>query len=789
MNPDEPPARVGDDGEIPGLIATLIATERRLVELTAGEVDAVAAGDGRTFLLQRAQEQLRHTETAKQAAILNALPSHIALLDIQGLILSANEAWRHFAGAKVVQSPGYAMGVNYLDICENAQGAGSSEARQIAEGIRSVLGGSKDFSFEYHYHTPTERRWFRLVVTPLSADRLAGAVVMHVNISERKLAEEALWESEARFRGTFEQAAVGIAHVSTDGRFLRVNDKLCEILGYGREELLGLSFAGLTVPEDQAGSHEAHHAMLTGKLKTHNAEKRYRRKQGEVVWVNLAATLERTAAGEPKYFISVLEDITGRKRTDEVVRQLAAIVEHSADAIIGKTLDGIITSWNPAAEKMFGHSAAEIIGRPLEIIVPPDRLHEEVEILAGLARGDMIRHLETVRIRKDSQRFDVSVTISPIKDSTGSIVGASKIVRDISERKRTETALEALSRKTERRERMLTTMLSSLTDFAYSYDREGRFLFANQPLLNLWGRTLEEVVGRNFLELGYPEKMAEKLQREVRQVFETKQSLTGETPYTNPAGLEGHYEYIFSPAFAADGTVDFVVGSTRDITERKRTEQALRESEEHFHFLNDLGEATRTLADPEQIMAVMSRMLGEQLGASRCAYADVEKDGEQFTILHDYTDGCASSTGHYQLSRFGPKVVAAFQNGQTMIVRDVDKELLPNEGADMFNAIGIKAIITCPLVKAGVLRAIMAVHQTTPRDWTPAEIAIVQEVVERCWATKRGPARPARPPAGGRGKTSAPGEPARAQWRRSCTNAPPRPAGRRSRGHAGVRPR
>ena len=151
--------------------------------------------------------------------------------------------------------------------------------------------------------------------------------------------------------------------------------------------------------------------------------------------------------------------------------------------------------------------------------------------------------------------------------------------------------------------------------------------------------------------------------------------------------------------------------------------------------MTDLVEATRTLADPEEIMAVMSRMLGEHLRASRCAYADVEKDGDQFTILHDYTDGCASTVGHYHLSLFGPRAVATLHSGQTLIIRSVDAELVPGEGADMFNAIGIKAIITCPLVKDGGLRAMMAVHQTTPRDWTPGEVAVVQEVVERCWAT------------------------------------------------------
>ncbi len=188
MNPGDPPTAADVSEELSALIATLHRTEQRLEELTAGEVDTVSDRDGRTIMLRRAQEQLRNTEAAKQAAILNALPAHIALLNPQGIIISVNEAWLHFGRPQATQGPGYKIGVNYLAICDKASGDGASEAKQVAAGIRAVLDGKqKAFSLEYACHSPTEQHWFLMIVTPMAEDRLHGVIVMHSNITERRL--------------------------------------------------------------------------------------------------------------------------------------------------------------------------------------------------------------------------------------------------------------------------------------------------------------------------------------------------------------------------------------------------------------------------------------------------------------------------------------------------------------------------------------------------------------------------------------------------------------------------
>jgi PAS domain S-box-containing protein len=302
------------------------------------------------------------------------------------------------------------------------------------------------------------------------------------------------------------------------------------------------------------------------------------------------------------------------------------------------------------------------------------------------------------------------------------------MIQDITERKVVKDALD-------RERNLLRMLIENLPACIYVKNLEGRYLVFNAASVRQVGLNSEaEAIGKTGFDFFSPE-IARLYEIDDQQVLISGQTITDrEEPTQDREGNRLCYLTTKLPLRDASGVIG-LLGISQDITERKRTEQALRESEERFRFLNDLAEATRTLADPAQIMAVMARMLGEHLHASRCAYADVETDGEQFTILHDYTDGCTSTVGNYQLSLFGARAVATLQSGQTLIIRNVKAELLPGEGADMFNAIGIKAIITCPLVKEGRLRAMMAVHQASPRDWRADEIAIVQDVVERCWAT------------------------------------------------------
>jgi PAS domain S-box-containing protein len=180
--------------------------------------------------------------------------------------------------------------------------------------------------------------------------------------------------------------------------------------------------------------------------------------------------------------------------------------------------------------------------------------------------------------------------------------------------------------------------------------------------------------------------------------------------------------------------VDGVVVMHSDISERMLVGEVLAESEKRTDFLSELALSTRGLTDSAQIMDTTCRMLGEHMKASRCAYADVDEDGDRFRIVHDYAVDCASTVGDYMLSRFGTKGVAELKAARPLVMRDIGRELHGGLGSEIFAKLSIEAIICCPLVKRGQLRALIAVHQTRARNWSPGEVATVQEAVERSWA-------------------------------------------------------
>lgn len=270
-----------------------------------------------------------------------------------------------------------------------------------------------------------------------------------------------------------------------------------------------------------------------------------------------------------------------------------------------------VNRFTPTIQAIFNLIPADV-GRPLSDITHKlsyDGLTEDAE--------KVLRELVTIEHEvKVGDNTWFLTRIAPYRVSDDRIAGVVATFVDITRRKQAEMEVIEASRNLERQTRIFETTLSSLADFAYSFNKEGRFVFANRTLADLLQVTPEEMVGKNFFDLGYPKELAAKLQSQIQLVFATKQVVRDETPFTSPAGHPGYYEYIFRPVVNAEGTVEFVVGSTRDLTDRKISEQALRESEERFRQFAENSADVFWIVDAETqrveyVNPVYEKMWGE----------------------------------------------------------------------------------------------------------------------------------------------------------------------------------
>ncbi len=397
-------------------------------------------------------------------------------------------------------------------------------------------------------------------------------------MDERKHSEEALRSSEAKYRELVQNANSIILKMDNKGNVTFFNEFAEKFFGFRESEIIGKNVVGTIVPEsDEFGKNlDKMIKRITSAPEEYiineNENVLKNGKRVRIVWTNKAIY------DENKNIIGILcigNDITKLTSVSEELKRLASIVESSDDAIVGKTLEGIITSWNKGAEKIYGYKESEAKGKHLSLIIPKNKMLDFGTIMEAIRSGKSIEHFETTRLRKDGKEINVSLTISPILDKDGKAVGASSIARDITGQKRAQEEI-----------RKLYLMKSNILDKApygvYVVNERGAIEYVNEAMLAISQDTYDEFMKLNIFDLeGYKEKgIAEK----IKSAFKGKSFYAEGIEYTSSFGKKTTIRNMTGIPLEEKEEKKVLV-FVEDITERKKADISLKQAKEYAELL------------------------------------------------------------------------------------------------------------------------------------------------------------------------------------------------------------
>ncbi|MDM9646709.1 PAS domain S-box protein [Rhizobium sp. S163] len=399
------------------------------------------------------------------------LPSHAQIVMFWGeqYVALYNDAYAPSIGMRHPRAFGRPAQENWSELWHDLEPLLS----RVLHTGETVSAKDRPFYIERHGHP--ENVYFDISYSPIRDEggKVRGVFCIVSETTDRVRSQLALKDSEERLRALFSQSAAGIGQTDLSGRMVFVNRRFTEMLGYEGDELVGIRFQDITHPDDLPEA-ERRFEQLISEGASFDMEKRCICKNGDLVWTAISVSALKDEQGAVRQVGFIAIDISASKTAQESERQLASIVASSNDAILSIDMDMKITNWNAAAEKLYGYSREEAIGQSVLMLVPEDRRNEESEILSKIRAGETIHRYETQRLRKGGRPVDVQLSVSPIYDSSGRAIGASKMSQDIKARKEAERLQRVLIGELNHRVKNVFATVMAISKQTLDRDGDGR---------------------------------------------------------------------------------------------------------------------------------------------------------------------------------------------------------------------------------------------------------------------------------------------------------------------------
>jgi len=591
--------------------------------------------------------------------------------------------------------------------------------------FRRLLRGESDGpAVAYRIVRPADGslRWVKSVAHLVSApdatrQTLSGVVL---DISAEKRQEDVLAKSEQLFRSVFENSMIGMATTSLEKGWLKINQTLCDILGYEHHELLRMTWADLTHPDDLAADVASFNRVLAGEIDAYELDKRFIRKSGEIVDAYIAARAIRRSDHSIDHFVALVQDITPRKRAEDLLRaseaDLSAALDQAAVGIAFVAPDGHWLRVNERLCQLVGYAQAELLTLTFQDITHPDDLELDLAQLARLASGQIDSYtLEKRYFRKDGRCVWINLSVSLIRNGDGTPHHFVSIIEDIDARK---TAERDLARSRE----ILKNFLDHLPGMAYVKDQDLRVLHANRGVAEFLNLDPEQVVGRSNAEL-FPGELGDKISRDDRRVL-----ASGQTEYLEEAYAGGFYQTTRFVVSQGDHS-SLLGGITLDITRRHQLEERARALLE----INDLG---RKLGEKELLAACLE--MAEKMTASGIGFLHFVNDDQQTIELSTWTAGAlkgcrAMFDNHYPIKEAGiwadccrQRLAVCFNDyGEYEAKRGLPEGHAP-----------LQRLISVPVIEEGRVRMVVGVGNKAAA-YDDFDVETVQLVGNEVWSIRR----------------------------------------------------